>query len=561
MEAASPPCSWPFTPDLTLDLFIHTPPQTLKMLACVSHHFNDLAIQAMFAEIGQFPKPVTAIKLNEENRNLLLISRGALLTSLVIHDPKNNKVLDLRPDFYPSLISATISRMGIDISKFMHCKQLTSLKLLYCNLELKEIREIKALPCFTALKTLNLSGNLISDFVIKNLLDPDLPLSIRALSLNDIYVTPLGISHIINHRIAESLLTLDFRKNKVKTGSAMDILKNCTSLTSLDLSNNSINGFPKMDLKVYGHLSKLTELNLSCNRIGNAGIEFFTSCPMPDLVTLKVAKNGITNIGTRSLACTTNLNNLRSLDFSRNVSKNALDFFGSSEDREKIEELYLSSCKLSVNTLNKFFKANHLSNLSVLDLSSNDINDNIILMIGNSGYSSQLHCLNLSWNGFHSIDPLKSLLFSNITQLSISGNRIGDKGLHQITKAQSLANVTNLDLSYCKVTAKGTRYLTKATFKNLSYLAISHNNLKDACSKYLSALNKLITLIILEINLTDVGARHFANSLLTNRLTLLDMRKNPIDQETFNVLQQSKLLEGCEIKADITPAETPENTH
>ncbi|TYG78108.1 hypothetical protein ES288_D02G031000v1 [Gossypium darwinii] len=170
---------------------------------------------------------------------------------------------------------------------------------------------------------------------------------------------------------------------------------------------------------------------------------------------------------------------------------------------EELKSLYLRGNAISGNLENEGFGklSSTLSNLEILDLRENYLNDSILLSLSEL---SSLRYLDLSYNRFErsshprgfqwlsrltkletlylSGNSLKNSILlhmrnlSSLKTLSLSGNQLGGKLLH-IQELNHLANLKYLDLSDNQIESISNKGLNNLS--NLKYLDLSDNNIES----------------------------------------------------------------------------------
>ncbi|KAK8308111.1 hypothetical protein V6Z12_D02G034200 [Gossypium hirsutum] len=145
---------------------------------------------------------------------------------------------------------------------------------------------------------------------------------------------------------------------------------------------------------------------------------------------------------------------------------------------EKLKSLYLSENAIGGNLENEGFGklSSTLSNLEILDLSYNHLNDSILLSLSEL---SSLRYLDLSHNRFEgSSHPRELNNLTNLKSLDLSGNKI-----ESISNKEwnNLTNLKYLDLSYNNIESisnQGFQWLSRLT--KLETLNLTGNSLKNS---------------------------------------------------------------------------------
>ncbi|XP_052199703.1 receptor-like protein 56 isoform X2 [Diospyros lotus] len=273
---------------------------------------------------------------------------------------------------------------------FEKLSTLTNLEVL--DLSYNEINNFKILEFIggiSSLKSLNLGHNyrLESSY--------DLTSFEKLSMLTNLEVLDLSFNWINNSKILEfiggisSLKSLNLQENEL--GSLVDLtsfkkFRTLTNLEVLDLGYNGINN--SKILEFIDGISSLKSLNLEGNSLGSSVdlTSFKKLCTLTNLELLDLGYNGINN--SKILEFIDGILSLKSL----NLRGNSL---GSSVD------------------LTSFKKLSVLTNLEVLDLSENEINNSKILEF--IGGISSLKSLNLRWNSLGSSVNLTNL--ENVSHL------------------------------------------------------------------------------------------------------------------------------------------------
>ncbi|MFQ6628088.1 hypothetical protein Gotur_006859 [Gossypium turneri] len=252
---------------------------------------------------------------------------------------------------------------------------------------------------------------------------------------------------------------------------------------------------------------------------------------------------------------------------------------------EKLKSLYLSENAIGGNLENEGFGklSSTLSNLEILDLSYNHLNDSILLSLSEL---SSLRYLDLSHNRFEgSSHPRGFQWLSRLTKLEtlyLSGNSLKNSIMvymrnlsslktlslrynlleGKLIHTQELNNLTNLkslDLSGNKIESISNKEWNNLT--NLKYLDLSYNNIESISNQgfqWLSRLTKLETLnlsgnslknsILFDMrNLSSLKTLRLSSNQLEGRLlhiqglsNLINLKKLDLSENQIESLQSSK---------------------
>ncbi|TYG78147.1 hypothetical protein ES288_D02G034700v1 [Gossypium darwinii] len=220
---------------------------------------------------------------------------------------------------------------------------------------------------------------------------------------------------------------------------------------------------------------------------------------------------------------------------------------------EELKSLYLRGNAISGNLENEGFGklSSTLSNLEILDLRENYLNDSILLSLSEL---SSLRYLDLSYNrfersshprGFQWLSRLTKLEtlnsrgsslknsillqmrnLSSLKTLSLSGNQLGGKLLH-IQELNHLANLKYLDLSWNRIESISNKDGTQLRLTNLEELDLSANLFRNNTISFPQGLSSLKSLTLSDNDLQgSLDTKGLSN--LTN-LKKLDLSGNQIE--------------------------------
>ena len=286
------------------------------------------------------------------------------------------------------------------------------------------------------IETLYLSSNSIYDAgaeAIANALQHNTVLTKLYLSNNNIGDTgAVSLAQALNCN--STLTELNLSNNIIGYPGAValfKVLQPKSTLTMLDLSNNNIICTKGVTLFQTIHLSTLEVLNLSDNKVGDAGAvnlanSFSFKCK---LVGVNLSSSGIGDAGATALARSLHRNYaMRKLDLHNNrISDAGTEALAKSLPLNTLEELNLSSNSIGDAGAEALVKFIFLGNLRELSLANNNIGDNSAVLLG------------------------KALQFGfNIQRLALYGNyTIGEKGTCELVEALTNNANCTLQLSQC----------------------------------------------------------------------------------------------------------------
>ena len=328
-----------------------------------------------------------------------------------------------------------------------------------------------------------------------------------------------------------TVLSLDFMRWEFTAVLLTRTLKVNTSLSSLDLSRNSIgNKGANLLAQALRVNTSLSSLDLSRNSIGIEGANSLAQALRVNtsFSSFALSRNSIGNEGAKSLAQALRVNtSLSSLDLSDNSIGNE-----------------------GANSLAQALRVN--TSLSSLDLSDNSI--------GNEGANSLAQALRVNTSfsslalsrnsiGKEGANSLAQALRVNtsFSSLALSRNSIGNEGANSLAQALRVnTSFSSLALSRNSIGNEGANSLAQALRVNtsLSSLDLSDNSIgNEGANSLAQALRVNTSLSSLDLawnSSGDEGANSLAQALRVNTsLSSLDLSRNSIGDEGANSLVQA----------------------
>uniref|UniRef100_A0A8C1ZKK3 Uncharacterized protein n=2 Tax=Cyprinus carpio TaxID=7962 RepID=A0A8C1ZKK3_CYPCA len=246
---------------------------------------------------------------------------------------------------------------------------------------------------------------------------------------------------------------------------------------------------------------------------------------------------GVTAEGCAVLASAlrSNPSRLRELDLSENkLQDSGLNLLsdGLKDPHCKLEKLMLIHCGVADEgcaALASALKSNS-SNLRELDLTWNNLQNTslTLLAVGLKDPHCKLEKLTISYCDIthEGCAALASALRSNLRELDLTGNNLGEGGLTLLSDGlkDPHCKLEKLRLSDCDITAEGCAALASVLRSNPSHLReldLTANNLGDRSVKLLSAglkcpHCKLETLMLWDCAITDTSCAVLASALRSN---------------------------------------------
>ena len=398
-----------------------------------SLYLNDMELDtagicqiAIAIQQGAFPR-LQHINMSETSMNShafqcivdTLFDRKISLKSLDVSF--NNNILDNPMVLYNAIMRTPIISSDLEVLKFAGSN--------ISNEGIDKISELFSNGYFPSLRTISVAFNTIDPVMSAKFIA-----SLKGTPLiEEIDMTSCNIG--FNGAIALSELISSSKESKIKT----------LSLSHNNISSNGIKALakafePSLESKSITSFS-ITELDLSKNYIFCDGEKALGNIvqQLPNLLILNLSDNN-TNTECSEYLIPLLPKSLTYLDLSLNRMSSPNSFNLSHLD--KLEYLNLSQCSISTESA-KVLGDSLIScskNLRILDLSSNDIDDEGITLISsglNKGRGPQLRYLNLSWNrikeegaiNFSAFILGKKGIAPQLETLNLANNKIGDFGI------------------------------------------------------------------------------------------------------------------------------------
>jgi uncharacterized protein (TIGR02996 family) len=246
-------------------------------------------------------------------------------------------------------------------------------------------------------------------------------------------------------------------------------------LTQLDLSGNRIGSASLATLIASPYSSQFTHLNLAANDLDDVSLSSLAELPLRQL---SVAKNRLTRFDTASFPA------LESLDLSGNpMGPNAL------VDGKSLRQLNLSGCGIGTNLKSLG------TQLREVDLSFNDLGDGTSLPDW-----INLHSLSLRGNRLTSFS---NGAWPSLRRLDLGVNFLGDEFCLNVDDFPSL---TSLDLTNVQLTERGlSTLLESGIVAGLMSLNLSWNRIGDVGVKMLADNSAASQLRTLDLSGTQIG--------------------------------------------------------
>ncbi len=343
--------------------------------------------------------------------------------------------------------------------------------------------------------------------------------------------TAAAVRHLLRQKIGPEIEVSFSGARPLVTDADLAALGDYASATSLDLSDNRVEG---PGLRHLAGMKALRSLKLFQNRLDDRAFDQFPR--LPSLAELDVTGNQLTGAGLGRLS---GLPRLSTLDLERNrVSDEGLEGIGS---LASLKVLALRSNKVRGTGLA------HLRGLNLLyelDLSNNVIaGPGLEHLAGLSG----LRVLKLNGNTIGDAGPGRPVAARGLERLELSGNRITGAGLRHLS---SLASLNSLFMDGNEIRGDALRELSK--LRLLTKLSLANNRIEDNDVLYFGEMPSLEELDLSDNAICGPGLARVAS---LQSLVKLNLRGNKITGAGLE--QLAKLPRLSTLNVHDNPIESP----
>ena len=258
---------------------------------------------------------------------------------------------------------------------------------------------------------------------------------------------------------------------------------------------------PQLDRLLNLKLPKLRTLELEGLDLGLPGAERLAGMPWKvERLTLSAANFGVK--GTVLFAASKALATVKELSLSRNtMGPKGAEALATSPHLKQLISLDLDSTASGGKSLVPFFEAFALPALKALSLSSCGLKGKAMEPFGHS----------------------KNKALSQLTELDLAGNLMGDDGLTALSKSTVLENLKVLHLGGNAIKGPGMADLGKgALLTHVEELTLAHNKFQNTGAKGLAASKKVGALEVLKLGHNWLGVQGLKAILNNPALTRLD---------------------------------------
>ena len=243
---------------------------------------------------------------------------------------------------------------------------------------------------------------------------------------------------------------------------------------------------PQLDRLLKLKLPQLRTLELEGVSLGLPGAEHLASMPWKlERLTLAAADFGVK--GTVLFAASKALATVKELNLSRNtMGPQGAEALATSPHLKQLIYLDLNSTASGGRSLAPFFQSLALPSLKALSLSSCGLKGKALEPFGKS----------------------KNKALSQLTQLNLAGNLMGDDGLTALSKSTVLTGLKVLHLGSNAIKGPGMADLGKSVMlTHVEELTLAHNKFQNTGARGLSASKKVGALTVLELGHNWLGVQ------------------------------------------------------
>ncbi|MDP3155834.1 MAG: hypothetical protein Q8N23_24395 [Archangium sp.] len=258
---------------------------------------------------------------------------------------------------------------------------------------------------------------------------------------------------------------------------------------------------PQLDRLLALKLPKLRTLELEGLDLGLPGAERLAAMPWKlERLTLSAANFGVK--GTVLFAASKALATVKELNLSRNtMGPKGAEALATSPHLKQLISLDLESTASGGKSLAPFFESLALPALKALSLSSCGLKGKAMEPLGSS----------------------KNKALSQLTELDLAGNLMGDDGLTALSKSTVLKNLKVLHLGGNAIKGPGMADLGKsALLTHVEELTLAHNKFQNTGAKGLAASKKVGALEVLKLGHNWLGVQGLKAILNNPALSRLD---------------------------------------
>ncbi|KAG2387131.1 hypothetical protein C9374_002166 [Naegleria lovaniensis] len=322
------------------------------------------------------------------------------------------------------------------------------------------------------------------------------------------------------------------------------------NITSLDLNHCMLRAEHFKQISASPRSRNLRNLDATLNTLLEEGAKAIGESQYFRNSLLETLKLGFCSIGNEGLKYLmhSNFRNLTSLDLTKNdLDNEALEMIATSPYMNKLKFLTLKRNLFDGNGVEKLVYGANLHNLTFLDLSMNEIYDTAFLKaIASSDNMKNLQILKLQHMHINTSTGLQYLADSsnlqNFTELDLAFNSLQILSLNSNSKI--FMNLRTLILDFNQLGKDS--MVTITNFCNLTKLSVDSNYFRDDAIEYLASSPNMKHLTWLKLANNSLGyesVKHIFNSKYLGNMEHLDLTNNSdLTDEISQLLQPSTIL-------------------
>jgi uncharacterized protein (TIGR02996 family) len=399
---------------------------------------------------------------------------------------------------------------------FTHAERLfdfAPLRSLHLQIPRNDVPHLAACPQLHWVSSLDFSRCQLNDRALQQLLtSPNLD-RLNALNLDSNDINTPGIRALIRSPLLARLLRLDLSRNRAFGDTAARLLAHEAPADNLEVlrlcrTNFTMSGL--YDLLGSSRLPSLRHLHVS--GVHSGGYPLASQSSLLSNVRL--------------------MTQLRSLDLSERDRAVTwlLSILNSAYAPIDLRDLCLRNTSAESSDVEHLAQSSALANLTVLDLSRNNLGAAGAQGLAHPPYLASLTKLNVSHNNIRDMGAkaiVESPHLGQLRVLILAGNAIGGPGLKSLAESANLDHLHTLNLAGNFIGADSVRSLAESTHLwKLTCLDLSDAFLEEDSARILASsanLTRLTTLLLKKNLLGDGGARALAQSPHLTRLSTLDL--------------------------------------
>lgn len=315
---------------------------------------------------------------------------------------------------------------------------------------------------------------------------------------------------------------------------------NQSNVSQLDIHNQGVGDAAISQLS--SMISQLQYLDVSSNQLTKTD---FLINATKSLKTLKIANNKLGDQEIQKIFQWIPFFDLTELDISHtNINEDGLDYLSDVLPNSQLQKIDVSENDFSQADFNQFGQAIALSSVKELHLSKTQMIDDQAVQLAEAS-AHHLNSLDVSQNPISDqgvISIISSGMNGNLSSVDFSGTSLTQAGIQQIANIlqDNINNVSEIKLANTQMTAQG--FSAIVDLPQLTALDVSNNAIGDEATKILNEKKSHIFLEKINLSatkLSDEGALQLAEALPELNVSSLDISHNQVSSASFAKIVQS----------------------